>query len=175
MCVTCIVGIIDKDIVYIGGERSASDDSSVVSTLRPKVGIKGEWLYGFSGSYGTGQLIELINLPKVLKNDDPYNLLRLIVVEELKRAYESFGRDHEDNAADWLIGCKGRLFELSSGDWGVIELSESSIGSGNNIALGSLHTTRGFDIDPSERISMALDAAITISTTCIGPVDIISL
>ena len=57
----------------------------------------------------------------------------------------------------------------------VIELSESSIGSGNNIALGSLHTTRGFDIDPSERISMALDAAITISTTCIGPVDIISL
>jgi ATP-dependent protease HslVU (ClpYQ) peptidase subunit len=173
---TCIVGIAKEDVVYIGGDRSASDDSVILATRRPKVGIKGEWVYGFSGSYGTGQLIELITLPKVLKNDDPYNLLRLVVVEELKKAYESFGRDLEDNAADWLIGCKGRLFEISSGDWGVIELEESSIGSGNTIALGSLHTTRQFDMaTPDMRIQWAIDAAIELSTTCLGPVDIVSL
>ena len=173
---TCIVGIASEGIVYIGGERAASDGNIVISTRRPKVGIKGDWAYGFSGSYGTGQLIELINLPKVLKNDDPYNILRLVVVEELRKAYESFGRDLEDNAADWLIGCKGRLFELSSGDWGVIEIEESSIGSGNDIALGSLHTTKQYEAaSPIYRIEQALNAAIELSPTCLGPVDIIQI
>lgn len=173
---TCIVGIAKEGNVYIGGERAASDSDVILSVCRPKVGIKGDWAYGFAGSYGTGQLIELINLPKVLKNDDPYNLLRLVVVEELKKHYDSLGRDIEDNAADWLIGCKGRLFELSSGDWGVIEVLESSIGSGNTIAMGSLHTTKQFEVaTPVYRIESALNAAIELSPTCIGPVDIITL
>lgn len=173
---TCIVGIAKEDKVYIGGERAASDGSIVISSSRPKVGVSGDWIYGFAGSYGTGQLIELITLPKVLKNDDPYMTLRLVIVEELKRLYESYGRDLEDNAADWLIGCKGRLFELSSGDWGVIEINESAIGSGNNFALGSLHTTRQYEVaSPIYRIEQALNAAIELSPTCLGPVDIMSL
>lgn len=173
---TCIIGIAKESVVYIGGERAASDSDVVLSTCRPKVGVKGDWAYGFSGSYGTGQLIELITLPKVLKNDDPYTVLRLVVVEELKKHYETLGRDIEDNAADWLIGCKGRLFELSSGDWGVIEVHESAIGSGNNIALGSLHTTKQFEVAlPTYRIEQALNAAIELSPTCLGPVDIVSL
>jgi len=111
-----------------------------------------------------------------LKADDPHILLRTTIVEELKKHYENLGRDHEDNAADWLIGCKGRLFELSSGDWGIVEVQESSIGSGNSIALGSLYTTKQFDVAaPDTRIKWALDAAIELSPTCIGPVDIISL
>ena len=173
---TCIVGIAKEDKVYIGGERAASDNDVILSTCRPKVGVKGDWAYGFAGSYGTGQLIELINLPKVLKNDDPYTILRLVIVEELRKAYETYGRDLEDNAADWIIGCKGRLFELSSGDWGVIEINESAIGSGNSFALGSLHTTKQFEVaSPIYRIEQALNAAIELSPTCLGPVDIITL
>lgn len=173
---TCIVGIAKEGNVYIGGERAASDNDVILSTCRPKVGVKGDWAYGFAGSYGTGQLIELVNLPKVLKNDDPYHLLRFVIVEELKKVYDTYGRDLEDNAADWIIGCKGRLFELSSGDWGVIEINESSIGSGNAFALGSLHTTKQFEVaSPIYRIEQALNAAIDLSPTCIGPVDIITL
>ena len=173
---TCIVGIAKDNVVYIGGERAASDGSVVLSTRRPKVAKDGNWIYGFAGSYGTGQLIELVTLPKVLKNDDPYILLRTTIVEELKKHYESLGRDHEDNASDWLIGCKGRLFELSSGDWGVVEVEESSIGSGNSIALGSLYTTKQFEVaTPDLRIEWALNAAIDLSPTCCGPVDIISI
>ena len=173
---TCIVGIAKDDVVYIGGDRAASDGNVIIPTRRPKVGIRGDWIYGFAGSYGTGQLIELIDLPKVLKNEDPYTILRMEVIEELKRLYDTYGRDQEDNAADWLIGCKGRLFELSSGDWGVIELEETSLGSGNSFALGSLHTTKQFEVaSPIYRIDQALNAAIELSTTCLGPVDILSL
>lgn len=171
---TCIVGISDGKNVYMGGERSASDDSLILSTSRPKVGVRGDWIYGFAGSYGTGQLIEFINLPKVLKANDPYELLRLSIVEELKRLYESSGRDHEDNSTDWLIGCKGRLFELSSGDWGVVEIDETAIGSGTSIALGSLYTSKEIE-NPHIRITYALNAAITLSTTCQGPIDILYL
>ena len=173
---TCIVGIAKEDKVYIGGERAASNNDVIIATSRPKVGISGDWIYGFAGSYGTGQLLDLIELPEVDEDDDPYNLLRLVIVEDLKRVYESYGRDQEDNGADWLIGCKGRLFELSSGDWGVIEINESAIGSGNNFALGSLHTTRQYEVaSPIYRIDQALNAAIELSPTCLGPVDIMSL
>lgn len=173
---TCIVGIAKEGNVYIGGERAASDGNVILSTCRPKVGVKGDWAYGFSGSYGTGQLIELVTLPKVLKNDDPFLVLRTTVVEDLKRHYDTYARDIEDNAADWLIGCKGRLFEISSGDWGVIEINESSIGSGNTIALGSLHTTKQFEVaSPIYRIEQALNAAIELSPTCLGPVDIVQI
>ena len=171
---TCIVAIAKDDIVYIGGERAASDNDVILSTRRPKVGVVGDWAYGFAGSYGTGQLIELINFPKVLKSDDPYTLLRITIVEELKRLYETLGRDLEDNSTDWLIGCKGRLFEISSSDWSVIELDESAIGSGGNFALGSLHTTKQYEVaTPIYRIESALNAAIYLSPTCRGPIDIV--
>ena len=171
---TCIVGIASEGIVYIGGDRGVSDDSTISSMCRPKVSTRGGWAYGFAGSLGTGQLIEFIELPKVLKNDDPYFLIKTTVVEELKKAYDANGRDMEDNSTDWLIGCKGRLFEVSSGDWGVLEIEESAIGSGGTIALGSLHTTKQYEVaTPIYRINSALQAAIDLSPTCLGPFDIV--
>lgn len=171
---TCIVGIAANDIVYIGGDRGVSDDNSISAMSRPKVTAKGEWVFGYAGSLGTGQLIEFITLPKLLKNDDPYFIIKTTVVEELRRLYDTHGRDIEDNSTDWLIGCRGRLFELSSSDWSVLEIEESAIGSGGSFAMGSLHTTKQYEVaTPIYRINSALQAAIDLSPTCLGPMDIV--
>ena len=168
---TVIVGISDDTNVYIGGDRGVSDNDSILSMSRPKVSYRDGWLFGYAGTLGTGQLMEFISLPKVSKGEDPYKLLRMDIVEQLKALYDTHGRDIEDNGTDWLIGYDNRLFEMSSGDWGVLEVSYSAIGSGSTFALGSLYTSQGWK-DTKRRVQKSLEAAIQFSPTCKLPIDI---
>ena len=170
---TCIAGLVDNNIIYIGGDRGISDDSSIMSMLQPKVIIKGDWIYGYAGSLGNGQLFDFIDLPDVKKKDDVYKILRMDVVENYKSILDTHGSSKDDDSTDFIIGCLGRLFEFNTDDWGVAEITEVAIGSGGNFALGSLYSTIGND--PIERIGLALGAAITYSPTCQGPIDILSL
>ena len=172
MPVTCIVGIAKDNVVYIGGERAASDGNTLLSLNRPKVKQCGDYLIGFAGSLGIGELAHFIDLPTIGKNIE--KTLRTSFVKSLKNAIEEYGNaSHlDDNSTDWLIGVQGRLFEISSEDWSVCEFTESAIGSGNNIALGSLHTTRSWK-DQEKRIKYALQAAVDISPSCSDPIDIL--
>jgi len=167
--VTCIVGIVDNDTIYMGGDRAASDDSSIVSMKNPKVCIRDEWIYGYAGTIGIGQLINYIDLPS--PEGDIEKLIRLDICESLKTMIDIYARDIENEDTGFLIGAKGRLFEFNVGDWGVLEVKESSIGSGSQIAFGSLYTS--IDNNPIDRIGAALGAAITYSPSCQGPIDII--
>ena len=169
---TCIVGISDGTHVYIGGDRGISDGEVILSMSRPKIGVRGDWIYGYAGDLGIGQSIEVIDLPIVEDNDDPY---MLIVNELIYTLHERIDRliNNDGPQADFLIGCKGRLFELNTEAWGVSEIKESAIGSGSQYALGSLYTS--IDNPPIYRIHTALEAAITYSTSCQGPIDILSL
>ena len=166
---TCIVSIVDKGVIYMGGDRSASDDISIISMKTPKVYIRDEWIYGYAGTIGIGQLMNYIDLPS--PEGDVEKLIRLDICNSLKSAIDTYARDVENDETGFLIGAKGRLFEFNVGDWGVLEVKESSIGSGSQIALGSLHTS--IDSDPIDRIGIALGAAITYSPSCQGPIDII--
>jgi 20S proteasome alpha/beta subunit len=170
---TCVVGITYGNHVYIGSDRSASNDITKISICRPKVHIKNNFVFAYAGSFGTGQLMEMIDFNNT--HDDPYYAIRLSIVEQMKKAMESFGSTSEENVAEFLIGYKGRLFEFCTDDWSVIEIDETAVGSGSPFALGSLYTTKEMYIDnPHKRISMALDAAILYSPTCMGKIDIIS-
>lgn len=171
---TCIVGIARDGIVYMGGERGASDDNGILSLSRPKIVQINNYLIGYAGSQGIGQLAQMIDLPPIGKNIE--KTLRTTFVKTLKSAIEEYGNasNIDDNATDWLIGVDGRLFEISSVDWQVSEFDESAIGSGGLIALGSLHTSRNW-ADHQKRIKYALQAAVDISTTCSGPIDILHI
>lgn len=173
---TCVVGIANEGNVYIGADRGASDNDSIISLGRPKVCKQGNWLYGFAGSLGNGQLLDNITFPVLKKTDDPYKIIRFDIMPLIKNLIESHGSDKDDNATDYLIGTKGRLFELSTEDWGLVEIDEVAIGSGGSFALGSLYTTSLFEAaTPYYRIEQALNAAITYSPTCQGPIDILYL
>jgi len=170
---TCIAGIAHNGTVYIGGERSAADDVSITTLAVPKVCIKGDWIYGYAGSYGIGQLMDLVTLPPAGKN--PYITLRTVVVERLKETISLYSREAEkDNDTCWLVGSGGRLFEFHHSDFSVIEVTTTAIGSGANLALGSLYTTQDWK-NQDKRIHTAISAAITYSPTCQGPIDTFSL
>lgn len=169
---TIIVGITNGTNVYMGGDRGTSDGIVVVPMYRPKIMIKDDYIFGYAGSPGTGQLMEMINFKS--DYEDPYYNIRLNVVEQMKKAIDAFGVVSDDYDAQFLIGSKGRLFEFSTIDWSVIEIQESAVGSGNSISLGSLYTTKEDTyLDSITRVRIAVDAAIALSPSCSGPVDIL--
>lgn len=171
---TCIVGIAKDGVVYIGGDRGMSDTYSILPLCRPKVKRCGDYLIGYSGSMGIGELAHYIDMPPIVKNME--KVLRTTFIKSLKAAIEEYGNaSHlEDNSTDWLIGVQGRLFEIASEDWSVAEFAESSIGSASGIALGSLYTSRNWK-DQQKRIKYALDAAINISPSCLEPIDVFTI
>jgi ATP-dependent protease HslVU (ClpYQ) peptidase subunit len=168
---TVIVGITDGTKVYIGGDRGVSDDVSILTLSRPKVHVNNGWLFGYSGSLGIGQLMEIINMPDV--TGDPYITLRTDVVSNMRDAIDLYSVPSSENTSDFLIGIQGRLFEMNTADWSVAEVTETALGSGSPFALGSLHTTKEFPATPEYRIEMALNAAISCSPFCQGGTDII--
>lgn len=171
---TCIVGISNGIDVYIGGDRGASDGSSIVSLSAPKVYIRGEWIFGYAGSMGIGQMMQCITMPDIEKDEDVFMVLRMDVVQAFKSILDDQGITIDENTdTNFLIGARGRLFEFNPSDWSVAEIKETAIGSGGNFALGSLHTTYSIPIPIVERIEHALKAAITYSPTCQGPIDIL--
>lgn len=172
---TAIVSLVHDNIIYIGGERAASDNESILSSAKAKVGIRDNLIYGYAGTYGIGQLIEIIDLPPL--EGDPFIYIKTIMVGELKKAIDLYSKDSMDNDTTWIIGCQSTegasLYEVSSSDWSVIEITMTAIGGGSQFCLGSLYTS--IDKDPIERIGLALGAAITYSPHCQGPIDILML
>lgn len=173
---TCIVGMVHDNTIYIGGDRGASDEDSIVSLSRPKIHLRGGWVFGYSGSLGTGQLLEFLDFP-VPTGEDVYKLLRLEIVSDFKKMLEEHGTNDAEHASDIVIGTQGRLFEFNTVDWSVAEVEETAVGSGGSFALGSLYTTYTYiqHYSPEERIRLAIEAAITYSPTCQDPIDVLSL
>lgn len=168
---TCIVGLVDNGTVYIGGDRSIGDESSILSSPVSKVGVRDQWIYGYSGTIGIGQLVEIINLPRAEGAD--YKTIKTKIAPALAVAIDNYSREAADHDTQWLIGVNGRLYELSAADWGVVEVQYTAIGAGSQIALGSLYTS--IDKSPIDRVELSLEAAITLSPMCQGPIDVYSL
>lgn len=171
---TCIVGIVDKEneVVYMAADRGISDDDVIVSMSTPKIKQNGLYLIGYADSPGTGQLLHWITLPTPPKrNLDKF--MRTTFAMAVRKALIDSGVDLKDSAhASFLIGVNGSLFSMDTEDWQVIEVDYMSIGSGSSIAMGSLYTTETWK-SAEKRALVAVNAAVALSPSCQGPVDIL--
>lgn len=172
---TCIIAIASEGKVYMGGERAHSDSHVIVSSTRPKIFDRGSYLIGYAGNSGIGQaVVHNFEFPPIPKNVHMDRHMTTVFIPALR----SFIKDNdiklsesdEDNAS-FIVGARGKVYEIDLSDYQCIEYDEVCIGSGSGYAYGSLHTTSDYDIDPIARIHIALDAAITYSPTCQGPID----
>lgn len=156
----------------MGSERGASSSGLIVSTLQPKISLNHGFLVGYSGDgFGVGQLATLANYPE--NGDNLHITIRTIFCKSMSKLVDKYGGT-DNGSHEILIGGYGRLFEVYTDDWGIVEVSESAVGSGSDFALGSLYTTKHIK-NPTKRIHTALEAAITLSPSCQGPIDMFSL
>lgn len=169
---TVIAGLVDKQegVVWIGADSAGTQEDGRL-TLRsdPKVFVVGPLLIGGTTSFRMLQLLRFhLVVPEYTPShdDDPYRFLVTKVVDAVRDCLKTGGfaarRDEQEEGGSFLVGFAGHLYCIQD-DYQVREAAEGydAIGSGDELALGSLHTTanpwvcfRGED-----RVKMALEAA----------------
>ena len=61
---TCIVGVVDKGIVHMAGDKLGSNGFTKGISVRPKVFHNGDFLVGYTTSFYMGQLLEFEWVPQ---------------------------------------------------------------------------------------------------------------
>lgn len=168
---TCIVGLIDKGKVYIGGDSAAVWGTSfaIVARNDRKVFRNGDFVMGFTSSFRMGQLLAFnFNPPKPRQGVDIFAYMVTDFIDAARQRMKDGGftrvKDNwSEEGGTFLVGYAGRLFQIGS-DFQVGESTHGfdAVGCGDHLALGSLFSTPKMD-DPTARVIEALQAAQTFS------------
>ena len=149
---TCIVGYTNGKKVWIGGDSAGAAGLNISIRKDEKVFKNGDFLIGYTSSFRMGQIIRYNFIPPKRKKIDKNNKLDIFkymctdFIDELRKTFEQKGfltkKDNEESGGTFLIGYKGRLFEIES-DFQVAENIENynACGCGKYYALGSLYTS----------------------------------
>lgn len=173
---TCIVAIVSEGIVYMGGERGHSDSHTIVSSTRPKIFECGPYLVGYAGNSGIGQAVVYnFEFPAVGKTNNIDRHMAQVFIPRLRSFFIDNNiklPEDDDQNASFIVGVRGRVYEVDLSDFQCIEYSEIAIGSGSSYAYGALYINK--DYEPLDRIRQGIEAAILYSPTCTGPIDVLS-
>ena len=173
---TCIIAFSHNDKVYMAGERGHSDSSILAASKQPKIFKINDYLLGYSGATGQGQLIAYrFSFPSVPRAVDVNEYMVSEIAPLLRTFYQSYeiNTDKEEDCADFIVGVKGRVFEISSYDFQCVEYDITAIGSGREYALGAYHAISQYEIDPEQILRTCVEAAIEYSPSCKDPIDIL--
>jgi 20S proteasome alpha/beta subunit len=187
---TCIIGLVHGDSVFMGADSAGSDGSNIVYRKSPKVFKNGDFGIAYCGSFRMGDILQYkLEIPTqhlTMELDEYMRTLFIDAVIECFRVngfgkhvssmygFDSeFTRGHETDP--FLVGVDGRLFTIEE-DFQVGENRADYItnGSGHAVAMGSLYTTRHIK-NPRQRILTALEATADYITSVAAPFTIIEI
>jgi ATP-dependent protease HslVU (ClpYQ) peptidase subunit len=172
--VTCIVGIQHPGGVTIGADTAGTDGWSITSRADTKLFRNGPYLFGFCGSFRMGQLLHYSLVPPKPPRIDLERHMSTVFVDAVRECLIEGGyaqrKNEVESGGTFLVAVAGQLFCIQN-DYQVARqrMGFDAIGSGEEVALGSLHTTAQYDIDPRSRVLMALQAAADLTTFVMAP------
>jgi len=176
---TCIVGSIDGESVYMGADSAGVGGYYIQRQANSKVFINGDFIMGFTSSFRMGQILQYSFSPPAMKeNQDLFAYMATDFIDGVRDCLKSGGyasiNNNEETGGTFLVGYKGRLFTIFD-DFQVSEQLENyaAVGCGQDIALGSMYSTKGQPIE--DRIRIALEAAEEYSAGVRGPFNILKL
>lgn len=174
---TCIVGLVDKGDVYIGGDSAGVAGLSLSIRADEKVFGNGPFVMGFTTSFRMGQLLRYKFSPPaqtVYQTDMEYMVTTFIDACRQCFSGNGFGDKDATEGGTFLVGYKGTLYTVQ-GDYqvGIPSSPFDSVGCGSDLALGALFATKG--MDPKDRVEMALSAASAYSAGVAPPFTIMKL
>ena len=183
---TCIIALKTPNNVIIGSDRAISYNDRKTLLAHSKVIKKSEQCYiGTSGSSSIHNNLEIFELPDRGYDQDAYDYMINNFVPALRNRFsENLLMTTKDGFHEFdgtiLVVLDGRIFEVSC-RFSVIESSSDYLvtGSGTNFALGSLHSTDGFEeafgMTSRARVLIALEAAAANDPYVSRPFDIIEV
>ena len=174
-CMTCIAVLKTENTIWMAGDRGASDEDTILPLTAPKVFKIGQYLIGYAGSMD-GERIRHNFKPPVPKTKDIEKFMYTEFLVALRNFYEAWWVDvSKDSDFGMIICVNGQMYEHNAVDMSLTTYNADylTMGSGSQIALGALYATSN-QKNGKRRVQLAVEAAIKYSTSCIGPIDIIS-
>lgn len=169
---TCIVGLVDADSVWISGDSAGVARLDLVVRADQKVWRKGKFVYGFTSSFRMGQLLRYsLTVPEQYPSQGVEEYMVGPFIDAARRCLKDGGfaetHDGAERGGTFLVGYAGRLFEIGS-DYQVGESVDgfAAVGCGDSYALGSLYSTGG---EPRSRVQLALESAEAFSAGVRSP------
>ncbi len=177
---TCIVGLVDDDKVYLGADSFIGSCHSWKDNGGHKLfRLKDDFIIGCTSSY---RMIDLLTY-KLHEWDglhlvpNPVEWMKTVFINKVKDLFKDEGfavvENNVEEGGFFLVGFRGKLFAIAS-DYCVIDQTRTgeAMGSGNDAALGSLYTTKNWRMKPENRVRIALEAAEAVVPTVRRPFNI---
>lgn len=175
---TCIVGISQDGVVWLGSDSLETYGDYFIFDCGTKLFSKPKAKMIMGGA-GSSSVLDVIRFsfqpPKHEKAMNDYEYMTTIFVKVLYDCLEnesalerksasakdsiSRGSGDEDNDIDLLIGYNGRLYWVTDNSATPISCEFMAIGSGKEVAVGSLYTTNKTQKNPERRLLLALSAS----------------
>lgn len=178
---TCIVGYVSDDTVYIGGDSAGVDGLNMRIREDEKVFKNGEFIFGFTSSFRMGQILRYNFKPperKVFGTDDEYLYGDFInnIIKLFKESGYAKVDSNQVEGGEFLFGYKGKLYYVGSDfQIGKLKKKYESVGCGSNYALGCLYALENTTLKVEEKIIKSLETAEEFSTAVKRPFHILSL
>ena len=176
---TCIVGFIEGKTAYIGGDTFGSDGRTGCEVFRSKVFKVGNFVIGGTSSFRMLDLLEFSFEPRnPYPDDDMDKYMRTIFVNAVRGCLSSGGfktvENNVESGGNFLVAYKDNLWEIQN-DFSVLNRRPySAVGSGEQVAIGSLYTTEKMKLTPKQKITFALEAACKHVVSVRGPYTILN-
>ena len=176
---TCIAVVRDKvnNKLWMAGDRGVSDDNVINVSSSPKIWKKEGYLFGYAGSMDGDRIRHLFVPPQFEGRGSVDKFMYSRFLKALRKFYEEWWVDTSPSADFGMIICvRGKIYEHSSGDMSLTQYNNEylAMGSGSSYAMGYLYATEN-QKDARKRSIGAVAAAIKYSTTCMGPIDTVSI
>jgi len=176
---TCIVGIVDKGTVYIGGDSAGLADWNVCIRSDKKVFVNNGFAIGFAHSFRLGQLLSYSFKPPVPKpREDLMRFMATTFIDAVRDCLKAGGfatrQADAEIGGNFLVGYRGRLFHVNP-DYqvGEMEYGLHAIGCGEAPAMGALHAMPK-SIPARTRVLKALAIAEKCTSGVRGPFHVVS-
>ena len=160
---TCIVGVVEGDKVFIGGDSAGVSGWDMTVRADQKVFRNGPMVFGFTSSLRMGQILRYaLSIPEhdPCVSLDKYMVTTFIdaVRECLKAKGFAKKTNEQEEGGIFLVGYKGRLFKIEA-DYqvGITSRGYEAAGCGQAYALGVLYATP--KLKARARVALALKAA----------------
>jgi ATP-dependent protease HslVU (ClpYQ) peptidase subunit len=171
---TCIVGLAEKNVVYMGCDSAGVAGYDITVRSDEKVFQNGPFLIGFCGSFRMGQLLRYkLEVPVQADGQDTMHYMVTDFVDAVKDCFakNGFGSMNEktDNRGGlFLAGYRGVLYRIDYDfQVGISSNQYESVGCGKDLALGAMYALS--NKKPVERVGLALEAAAKFSGGVVGP------
>lgn len=178
---TCIVGLKENGVVYIGADSSAYCNGIVTSSKLEKVFKVKDFIIGYTTSFRMGQLLQYYLSEVEDKEEGQGDLEYLVktVIPFIQKLFKENGfaniNENVERGGKFLLAYNNNLYEIE-GDYQVNTYHDNynSVGSGEDFAKSSFYTTRNVKISPETKVYLALESAEHFVSSVCRPFTILS-